>query len=163
MNLRCSADVNLDIDRLKIKLGTDITLVNDSAPVTDSHEDKRKGFKDFSPQYSDTEVNPVLKSTRQQILEEAIQCVTKDRNATHGDPEDNFKMIASLWNNYLSMRRPNNETRGLAFAIVDAMDVSVMMVLMKISRIISSPQCRDHWTDICGYAACGGEIALKLK
>lgn len=92
--------------------------------------------------------------TRQQILEEAIKCVTKDRNATHGDPEDNFRIIAELWTIYLSA--------GLQQPIpIDSINVSAMMLLMKVSRLITSPHHQDHWVDIAGYAACGGEIATK--
>ncbi len=91
--------------------------------------------------------------TRQQILEAAITCVTKDRNATHGEPEDNFKVIARLWNSYLVSNQHE--------AVLTSLDVAVMMILMKLSRVITSPQHIDHWIDIAGYAACGGEIAIK--
>lgn len=103
------------------------------------------------------ELKSPFKSTRQQILEDAIQCVTKDRNATYGYPEDNFKVIAQFWNDYLISKWRLNQP------IVDTKDVSVMMILMKISRIITSPEHLDHWVDIAGYAGCGGEIAMKKK
>lgn len=90
--------------------------------------------------------------TRLSILEEAIRCVTKDRNATHGDPEDNFNTIAQLWHTYMLHRRSGN---------LNGVDVAVMMMLMKISRIITSPEHPDHWVDAAGYSACGGGIATK--
>lgn len=35
------------------------------------------------------------------------------------------------------------------------------MGLLKIARISENPQHMDSWCDLAGYAACGGEIALK--
>lgn len=96
-----------------------------------------------------------MKSTRQQILEDAIQCVTKDRNSTHGNPEDNFQVIAGLWNQYLI----GLEKKEITGFLLDSKDVAALMILMKVSRLITSPEHMDHWTDIAGYAACGGEIA----
>ncbi len=92
--------------------------------------------------------------TRQSILEEAIRCVTKDRNSTHGNPEDNFARIADYWTTYL-------KTRGIATNFIKTEDVAALMILMKVSRLATSPEHRDHWIDIAGYAACGGEIACK--
>jgi hypothetical protein len=33
------------------------------------------------------------------------------------------------------------------------------MALVKIGRLTNSPSHEDSWTDLCGYAALGGEIA----
>jgi hypothetical protein len=37
-------------------------------------------------------------------------------------------------------------------------DVAAMMILMKVSRITTSPGKEDNWVDIAGYAACGAEV-----
>lgn len=89
---------------------------------------------------------------RGQILDEAKKCVLKDRNATHGEPEDNFNNIAEFWNAWLTIKYLWNHR-------LDAVDVAVMMDLMKTTRLICSPEVADHWIDKCGYAACGGGIA----
>lgn len=94
-------------------------------------------------------------SIRQDILEEAVKCVMKDRNAIHGSPEDNFNTIADYWNTYLF-------PLGVGRRII-AQDVAAMMILMKMARLHTSPEHKDHWVDIAGYAACGGEIALRVK
>lgn len=86
---------------------------------------------------------------RADILDTAKGYVLKDRNATHGDPEDNFGRIAELWTAY--KRVPFNAT-----------DVAVMMALMKVARIAQSPDHRDSWIDLAGYAACGAGIALQV-
>lgn len=77
----------------------------------------------------------------------------KDRNATHGEPEDNFNTIAGYWSTYA-------QSKNIPIKFT-AIDVAVMMMLMKASRIATSPQVTDHWVDAAGYAACGGGIATK--
>jgi hypothetical protein len=84
---------------------------------------------------------------RADILATASKYVTKDRAATHGDAEDNFRRIADLWNAYLGVNT------------ISAVDVAVMLALLKVARIKSNPTHADNWIDIAGYAACGGEIA----
>jgi hypothetical protein len=84
---------------------------------------------------------------RADILATASEYVTKDRAATHGDAEDNFRRIADLWNTYLGLND------------ITSIDVAVMLALLKVARIRSNPTHADNWIDIAGYAACGGEIA----
>ena len=38
---------------------------------------------------------------------------------------------------------------------------AVMMIQLKLARIKTSPEHADHWIDVAGYAACGGEVAVK--
>lgn len=91
--------------------------------------------------------------TRTEILATATDYVSIDRNATHGEPEDNFATIAKLWEAYLFGRKNRS---GLG-----PHDVAVMNILQKVSRICNSPECADHWIDIAGYAACGGQCATQ--
>lgn len=95
------------------------------------------------------QVRDIRQIQRASILEEATKIVSHDRNKDYGDPEDNFTDIAELWNMYISKRGERNY-------FLSPMDVAAMMVLMKVSRIKTSPNKRDHWVDIAGYAACGG-------
>ena len=88
--------------------------------------------------------------TRSGILDTAKQYVTKDRDAQHGDMEDNFEMIAELWEIYLGVT-------------VYSADVAAMMTLLKIARSRSNPMNLDNWIDSCGYMACGGEIISRLE
>jgi len=87
---------------------------------------------------------------RAEILDTAKQYVTKDRDATHGDMEENFESIAELWQIYF-----NNEWD------FTSTDVAVMMTLLKIARLKSNKSNPDNWVDACGYMACGGELAIK--
>ena len=86
--------------------------------------------------------------TREDILRRAAECVSGQREQDHGKPEHNFAMIAQLWSAY----------RGIEF---DAVDVAMMMALLKIARISSGHGCEDSFVDLAGYAACGGEIYAK--
>lgn len=95
------------------------------------------------------EITTDLLSTesRKSVLAIAKDCVLHDRNATHGNPEDNFKFIANYLNNFAASRGWQTN--------FNATDVAAIMILMKVSRIATSPDKLDHWVDIAGYSACG--------
>lgn len=46
-----------------------------------------------------------IPATRKDILEAAEACVCRDRQDTHGRPEDSFGDIADLWTAYLGIGR----------------------------------------------------------
>ncbi|MFZ2190082.1 MAG: DUF6378 domain-containing protein [Candidatus Magasanikiibacteriota bacterium] len=89
-------------------------------------------------------------SVRTSVLNEAEKIVNGQRANTYGGPEDSFKTIAKLWEGYT--------TREFSPA-----DVAVMLALLKIARLKHSPEHRDSWVDLAGYAACGAECGLKGK
>lgn len=88
--------------------------------------------------------------TRSNVLDTAKQYVTKDREATHGDMENNFEAVAMLWEQYFNCEWSFSPT-----------DVAVMMALLKIARLKSNKHNPDNYIDACGYMACAGELALK--
>ena len=88
--------------------------------------------------------------TRSSVLDTAKQYVTKDREATHGDMENNFEAIAMLWEQYFNCEWSFSPT-----------DVAMMMALLKIARLKSNKDNPDNYIDACGYMACAGELALK--
>tara|TARA_R100000935_G_scaffold49911_2_gene75564 strand:- start:412 stop:687 length:276 start_codon:yes stop_codon:yes gene_type:complete len=85
---------------------------------------------------------------RSEVLDLAKKYITKDRNSTHGDMEDNFTLIAEYWGLHLEFH-------------INAHDVAVMMTLLKLARLKSNPQNSENWVDGCGYLGCGGELAIK--
>lgn len=88
---------------------------------------------------------------RKNILAAANKAVhAEDMDHDYGKPEDNFETIAELWNTYL-------EALDSEHSELLARDVAAMMILLKIARVANSTKV-DHWVDIAGYAACGGEI-----
>ena len=93
-------------------------------------------------------------NTRAAILEEAAQIVTKDRNATHGEPEDSFHWIARYWSVKLSQMTGHEIT-------LEPWQVSILMTDLKDARIIANPYHRDSWIDKVGYPVCGASIALR--
>ena len=90
------------------------------------------------------------KSGREQVLDEARQCVCGCRAEDYGTPEHNFDRIAKLWGAYLGIQfRPE--------------DVAAMMILLKTARIASGSDKMDNWIDAAGYAACGGELLADRR
>lgn len=83
---------------------------------------------------------------RSETLGAALACVTKDRANTYGSAEDNFARIAAYWGIHLGVE-------------INATDVAVMLSLVKVARLKTSPGHADNWVDLAGYAACGSEIA----
>jgi hypothetical protein len=94
---------------------------------------------------------------RQEALDAGGQCVLSDRNKSYGNPEDNFKNTADIWNVHLRGRgllAPGKE--------LDTRDVAALMVGLKLARLVTSPEKLDTWIDIIGYGACGAECASIL-
>lgn len=92
--------------------------------------------------------------SRKDILEAASKAVhAEDKEHDYGKPEDNFATIAELWNTYLEATCDDPDRS----VCLGSRDVAVMMILLKIARLSMSNKT-DHWVDIAGYAACGGEI-----
>jgi hypothetical protein len=89
---------------------------------------------------------------RAEFLETVRNFVCKDRNVTHGDAEDNFRVIAILWETYLNNTPPQN---------LNSVDVAIMMCLFKVARLMANPKNMENWHDLAGYAACGGGIVMK--
>lgn len=88
---------------------------------------------------------------REYTLAKAREHVVLERQDEYGTPEDNFNVIAELWDSYLS---------GLHHKI-EATDVANMMILLKVARGMNNPSYQDNWEDIAGYAACGSECAHR--
>ena len=96
---------------------------------------------------------------REKILEAAKGCVCGQREEDYGAPEDNFKVIAALWEPYIRARcvRPGTDV------CIEPVDVAMLMALLKIGRIASGTGTADSYVDLAGYAACGGEIAALME
>lgn len=86
---------------------------------------------------------------RNQILEDAAQKISVDREADYGRWSSNAEMIAAGW-------------RVIAQNGITARKVSLMMEWVKIVRQIGGPHL-DSAVDAAGYAALGGELDEQLK
>lgn len=89
--------------------------------------------------------NDEKRTKRAEILQTAEKMVCGHREQDYGSPEDNFSKIAGLWSAYY----------GYDFT---ALDVAMMLSLMKIGRISTGTATEDSFVDACGYLACGAEI-----
>jgi hypothetical protein len=85
------------------------------------------------------------------IADEAVQLITGDRDDDYGDAFDDFTRTGKMWAPILGLDEVTPE------------QVALCMIILKVRRITVSPGKRDHWVDIIGYAALGGEIALRDK
>lgn len=74
------------------------------------------------------------------VLRDAETIIHGDREKTYGSPGKNLRKIADLWTAYLARD-------------IGAEDVANMMILLKVARLINTPDHRDSLIDICGYAA----------
>jgi hypothetical protein len=88
--------------------------------------------------------------TRDEILDIAKTLISGDRHDDYGNAKDSFESIARLWTAYLNVA-------------VSPMDVGNMMMLLKMSRSLTSPDKSDTWVDICGYSALTGEMMSDGK
>lgn len=84
------------------------------------------------------------------IADEAKRIVSGTRRAAYGTPEQNFERIARFWTGYMQ-----NTGRDI---IIAPADVSPMMRLMKEARLCETPDHRDSFVDLVGYALCGAEV-----
>lgn len=87
-------------------------------------------------------------SRRSELLDEAKDLITGDRNNHYGPPHEDFQRTASILN-----------ALGFEFREepIEAHHVAMIMATVKLSRMTWSPDKKDNWVDLAGYAACGWE------
>jgi len=90
---------------------------------------------------------PDIKAT---IADEAKRIVSGARRSAYGKPEQNFSRIAAMWTAYA-------KAKGWPIEFT-ARDVSPMMVLMKLARIVETEDHYDSWVDLVGYSLTGAEV-----
>jgi hypothetical protein len=94
-----------------------------------------------------------------EILTTAAQLVGGDRERTHGSKLQNHQAIADVWNGILKARarwRPAEDP-------LDARDVALMMIGLKVARAYGGAHNPDDYIDMAGYAGCAGEIAAIMR
>lgn len=97
-------------------------------------------------------------SPRASVLNEARDLITGDRNAQYGPPTQDFRRTADLLN-ALGYRRIDAD--GETIKRIEATDVGLMMIQLKMSRVMHSRGKRDHYVDIAGYAGCAYECSAE--
>lgn len=90
------------------------------------------------------------RDVKEAIADEAKAIVTGSRRMAYGAPEQNFCRIARFWQAYF-------ENTGRHVQITPE-DISPMMRLMKEARLCETPDHRDSFVDLVGYALTGAEV-----
>ncbi|NAZ37131.1 DUF6378 domain-containing protein [Rubellimicrobium sp. CFH 75288] len=85
---------------------------------------------------------------REDVLREAAAAITGDRQRDYGPARESFERTAALWSAALGRR-------------VAPEQVALMLALLKVARLCTSPDHRDSWVDLAGYAALGAEVAAR--
>ena len=85
-----------------------------------------------------------------EILQKTAETVA-ERGACYGESDESLKTIANYWRLYFNTKQSPH--------MLDARDVAIMMLLLKIARSGASPDHRDHYIDMAGYAALAGNLA----
>tara|TARA_R110000823_G_scaffold207592_1_gene338143 strand:+ start:1106 stop:1366 length:261 start_codon:yes stop_codon:yes gene_type:complete len=83
---------------------------------------------------------------RGQILDEAKRLTLNEREAIYGTPLVNHQRIAKFWSIYLEHE-------------VTPQDVALMMALVKVARLIQTPDHLDSVIDLCSYGSIAGELS----
>lgn len=94
--------------------------------------------------------DPEHRSVRQRALDDAAECVLRDRNVTHGEPEDSFPAIAKGWSVLVGKE-------------ITPSQACLMLAWLKIVRANGNPDHWDNYPDLLGYGACAAECADKHK
>ena len=89
-----------------------------------------------------------MTTKRREILERAADLVDGDRDAEYGTPQENLGRIAEFWTTYFGFP-------------VRADQVAVAMVLVKVARMVQTPDHPDSPVDGAGYFGLAGELAEK--
>ncbi len=83
------------------------------------------------------------------ILAEAEQLVYGPRQEQYGAPWIDFSRTGRMWGAILEEWRMSDREA------IDAHLVALCMAALKISRIVQTPEKRDSWVDLAGYAGAG--------
>ncbi len=92
-------------------------------------------------------MNRIYKNNQERLMMEALEIIGGARRQTYGSPERNFQRIALIWNGYLSAAFDQPVQLG-------AHDVCHMLDLVKLARLIESPDHEDSMRDRFGYMGC---------
>ena len=99
----------------------------------------------------DADAEPI----RATILDEAKRLICGDRNNQYGPPGKDFNRTANM----LTALGYGKENSVGELDVLQDHDVAIIMIALKLSRLMWSPEKLDSWIDVAGYAGCGAEVA----
>jgi hypothetical protein len=94
------------------------------------------------------------RSHQERLMMEALDIIGGSRRASYGPPERNFHRAALLHSAYLSAKI------GRSISL-DAIDVCHMQDLVKLARLIETPDHEDSIRDRFGYQGCYVDLVLN--
>jgi len=94
------------------------------------------------------------KPYKENIAQEAQRLVFNDRGAVYSHPFDDFGRTAGMANAAFKSKLKEDFTQE---------DIAVLMMLVKISRLINSPDHRDSLVDLPGYGLCYELVRQRRK
>ena len=89
------------------------------------------------------------KMDRGEILDEAKRLTHGDRNKNYGKPLTNHQRIAGLWSIYLEQE-------------ISPSQAAMCLALVKVARLIETPDHLDSFVDLAAYASIAGEIETDI-
>lgn len=101
-------------------------------------------FDPCPPGVTSHEPKPPLPEDKN-ILLEAYEITGGDRQNDYGTPEQNWERIASI-------------ASALTEKRLTAEDCLKVLIATKLARTVTSPQKRDNYVDLAGYAHCLWEV-----
>jgi len=81
-----------------------------------------------------------------EILDEAKRLTETDRQNVYGDPLTNHQRIADLWSVYLEKE-------------ISPSQVALCLCLVKIARLMQTPDHADSFIDLASYSAIAGQLS----
>ena len=120
-------------------------------PADHPLEDALRAAEGWAPFVLPYEMPTVPLTTRErtQLLLDANAAIGGDRERGHGDAIAGFERIAAMWSAILG-------------TTVTAEQYGMCMVAVKLGRLAETPNHRDSWMDVAGYAALTAEIAAEI-
>lgn len=112
-------------------------------------------LKSFQTHFEKFEDDPI--SPRAEVLDTAKFLVLGDRNNTYGPPTQDFQRTTGVLN-ALGFRKTGPDG---SIVELESHDVAAILAAVKLSRLQWSPEKKDHWIDLAGYAACGYECVAE--
>lgn len=99
-------------------------------------------------------------STQEHVLQTAMDLIAGDRQDQYGDADDTMARVGQLWSVIIGSPPDDGAKYKLS---IQAHEVALMMICLKIVRAQKNPQYMDSWVDIAGYAAQGAAAAGAVE
>ena len=94
-------------------------------------------------------------------MREALDIVNGSRQKDYGSPERNFARIATLWSAYLEVAADVQLMAGMHAAcrpVISPVNVCHMLDLVKLARLVETPDHEDSLRDRFGYNLCNVDL-----